>query len=100
MDRICSGTLHRRTKLCGKPNCACRRSPKARHGPYYQWSRRKGGRQENMVIPAQAVPRFQRAVANYRTLRRLLRTWEEESARLMLLEAEPHEDGSADGSAT
>lgn len=100
MDRICSGTLHRRTKLCGKPTCACRRSPKARHGPYYQWSRRKEGRQENMVIPAGAVSRFQRAVANYRMLRRLLRTWEEESARLMLMNTESPDDATDDESTT
>jgi hypothetical protein len=94
IDYICSGTLHRRTKLCGKPNCACARSPAARHGPYYQWSRRKGGRQDNAVIPATVVPRFRRAVVNYREIRRLLRVWEEESARLMLATNESTDEDS------
>jgi len=84
VDYVCSGTLHRRTKLCGKKNCACGRDPAARHGPYFQWSRRKGGRQDNTVIPGAAVPGFRRAVANYRKIRTLLRAWEDESAKLLL----------------
>lgn len=86
IDYVCSGTLLRRMKLCGKPNCACVRNRAARHGPYYQWSRRKGGRQDNVVIPATAVPLFRRAALNYREIRKLLRKWEQESALLMLTE--------------
>ena len=41
IEFICSGTLFHRTKMCGKPNCACATDPKARHGPYFEWSRRK-----------------------------------------------------------
>ena len=84
IEYLCSGTLHKRTKTCGKPRCACARQRSARHGPYYQWSRRKAGRQDNAIIPASAAVHFRRAIANYRKLRRLLRVWEEESARLML----------------
>ena len=84
MEYVCSGTLHERTKICGKPSCACARQRGARHGPYYQWSRRKAGRQDNAVIPPAAVPHFRGAISNYRELRRLLRAWEEESAQLIL----------------
>ena len=84
MEYVCSGTLHERTKTCGKPSCACAREGSARHGPYYQWSRRKAGRQDNAIIPASVAVHFRGAISNYRELRRLLRVWEEESARLML----------------
>ena len=44
MDLICSGTLLKRTKVCGKPNCRCARDPDAEHGPYYEWKRRENNR--------------------------------------------------------
>ena len=84
MEYVCSGTLHERTKICGKPSCACARQRNARHGPYYQWSRRRAGRQDNAVIPPSAAVHFRSAISNYKQLRRLLRVWEEESARLIL----------------
>ena len=86
IEYVCSGTLHERTKICGKLSCACARHRSARHGPYYQWSHRKAGRQDNAVIPPAAAPHFRSAISNYRELRRLLRVWEEESARLILAE--------------
>ena len=84
LDYICSGTLHRRMKMCGKAQCPCARDPKARHGPYYQWSRREGGRQVHTIVPPELVPRFRDAVKNYRELRRCLRTWERESVAALL----------------
>ena len=91
---IASGTLLRRTKLCGKPNCTCASDPAFRHGPYYQWSRRKGGRQDNTVIPAVAVDQFRRATTNYKRLRTLLRQWEEESVKLMLTGVDGNDEES------
>jgi hypothetical protein len=57
IDRLCSGTLLRRTKRCGKSGCRCAEDPAARHGPY--------------------------AIGNYRTVRRLLRAWENETVKLI-----------------
>lgn len=83
IDHVCSGTLLRRTKVCGKAGCACARNPRARHGPYYEWSRREKGRQVLTVLPAAAAPAFGRAVRNYRKVLKLLRLWERESVRAM-----------------
>lgn len=84
IDYICSGTLLSRTKVCGKPNCACASSRDARHGPYYEWSRLEKGRLAHIVLPADSVPLFRQAVANYRRLRRLLRKWERDSVKVAL----------------
>jgi hypothetical protein len=90
VERLCSGTLLRRTKVCGKPGCRCARDPAARHGPYYEWGRMKGGRLvHRMVSPTQAAL-LREAIANYRMLRRLLRTWENET--LKLIEAETNDN--------
>ena len=83
LEPLCSGTLLRRTKLCGKPGCRCAQDPTARHGPYYEWGRMKKGRLvHRMVSPAQAAL-LREAIANYRTLRRLLRAWENETVKLI-----------------
>jgi hypothetical protein len=89
-ERVCSGTLVRRTKVCGKAACRCAEDPTARHGPYYEWGRMQRGRLVNrMVSPAQAAL-LREAIRNYRALRRLLRTWENET--VTLIEADTVED--------
>ncbi len=88
IERLCSGTLLRRTKVCGKPECRCATDRTARHGPYYEWGRMQGGRLvHRMVSPAQAAL-LREAIANYRRLRRLLRTWENETVKLIEAEAD------------
>jgi hypothetical protein len=83
IERLCSGTLVRRTKMCGKPECRCAHDRAARHGPYYEWGRMKGRRLvHRMVSPAQAA-QLREAIANYRRLRRLLRAWETETVKLI-----------------
>ena len=37
---VLQGSLSERRMLCGKAGCRCRTDPDARHGPYYQWSRK------------------------------------------------------------
>jgi hypothetical protein len=88
IERLCSGTLLRRTKVCGKPACRCAHDPTARHGPYYEWGRMKGGRLvHRMVSPSQAAL-LREAIANYRLLRRLLRAWETETVKLIEAETD------------
>jgi len=84
LEYLCSGTVSYQTRRCGKPNCACAADPAARHGPYYVWSRREGGRQVNTMLAAEVGPRFERAAGNYRKLRDLLHRWERLSAAVLL----------------
>jgi len=37
VDYLCSGTILKRMKKCGKPSCRCAQDPSARHGPYFEW---------------------------------------------------------------
>jgi Family of unknown function (DUF6788) len=83
VESLCSGTLLRRTKVCGKPSCRCTQDPAARHGPYYEWGHMKGGKLvHRMVSPPQAAL-LRRAIANYRRVVRLLRIWETETERII-----------------
>lgn len=83
LDYLGSGTLARRTKLCGRMGCRCARDPGARHGPYSEWGRMKNGRLVNRMVSPQQATLVRRAIANYRAARRLLRTWEEQTARII-----------------
>jgi hypothetical protein len=83
MDHVASGTLLKRMKVCGKPGCRCAKSPQARHGPYYEWGRMKRGKLVHQTISPDQVNFFKKAMANYRKIRRLLRTWETETVRAM-----------------
>jgi hypothetical protein len=83
VDYLCSGTLLRRTKLCGKPGCRCAQDPAARHGPYYEWGHMKGGKLVHRMVSTRQAALLRAAITNYRTVRRLLRAWEAETERVI-----------------
>ena|SRR5215467_9042541 len=83
MEYLCSGTLLRRTKVCGKPSCRCAHDPSARHGPYYEWGHLKGGKLVHRVVSPEQAALLRLAIANYRQARKLLRAWEKETERLI-----------------
>ncbi len=84
MDFVASGTIHVRTKVCGKKNCKCATDPEQRHGPYHEWSRSKEGRIEHRVVTADQAQLLHRAITNYRQIQSLLARWEEETASEIL----------------
>jgi Family of unknown function (DUF6788) len=88
MDYLCSGTLLRRTKLCGKPGCRCAQDPAARHGPYYEWGHMQGGKLVHRMVSARQAALLRAAIKNYRKVRRLLRAWETETERIIEAEAQ------------
>ena len=83
VDHVCSGTLVTSHTTCGKPTCRCATDPEARHGPYHQWNRMKGGKLVHSTVTIQQAAGLRTAIANYRTVLRLLRKWEEETAKIL-----------------
>jgi hypothetical protein len=81
LEFLCSGTLLRRTKVCGRKECRCARDPKARHGPYYEWSRRENDRLVHTILSDEEGRQIARSIRNYRFVRRLLRLWERATMR-------------------
>ncbi len=84
MDYVASGTLHTRTKVCGRSNCRCAVDPDARHGPYHEWSRRREGRLVHRVITSEQAQVIARAIGNLRELQKLVALWEDETAATVL----------------
>lgn len=89
MDFVASGTLHTRTKVCGRKNCRCAVDPAARHGPYYEWSRRQAGRLVHSVVTPEQARLFTQAISGHREIQKLLARWERETAKEIL---DPNDD--------
>ena len=83
IDLLCQGTLLKRTKVCGKPNCRCAQDPSARHGPYHEWNRRLEGRLVHSLVSAEQARLLHRAIRNYRVVLRLLARWSRETAKII-----------------
>jgi hypothetical protein len=50
------GSLSERYVKCSKPGCPCAERAEARHGPYFSWTRKIGGRtQSKFLTPEQAA---------------------------------------------
>ena len=84
MDLVSSGTLHVRTKVCGRPNCRCAHDSSARHGPYYEWNRLHDGRLVHSVIAAEQAELVALAIENQRQIKRLLALWETATTNFIL----------------
>ena len=87
IDHLCSGTLLKRTKVCGKPGCRCATDPSARHGPYYEWGHMRGGKLVHRSVSAEQAALLEQAIANYRKARKLMQAWEIETEKLIDAEA-------------
>jgi len=89
INLVCRGTLTKRTKVCGKLNCRCAGDPSARHGPYYEWSRREKGRLVHSVVSAEQAEEISRAIDNYRKILALLARWSRETAQVINVKKNP-----------
>lgn len=83
IEFVCSGTLLERTKVCGKPSCRCAQDPRARHGPYYEWTRMVGGKLVHRVVSPEQARFIRETIANKRAVLKLLRRWEGETIRVI-----------------
>ena len=82
-DYVCSGNLQRRMLPCGNPTCRCKRGPALRHGPYYYWGRRKGGRLVQMLLTPAEAEIVAQAIRNYKAILRILRQCEDETVKII-----------------
>ena len=87
MQYLSSGTLLKRTKVCGNPRCHCATDPAARHGPYYEWSYLKAGKLRHRTLSPEQAGLMRLAIANHRKAKKLLRAWEAQTQRLIDLNA-------------
>ena len=69
VEYFLKGTVLQRRMKCGKPNCACRRDPTKRHGPYFEWTYKVKGKTVNVKLRPEQAPIYQAAAQQYRKLK-------------------------------
>ena len=75
------GTLLKRFMPCGKPGCACQASPPRLHGPYYQWTRKVGGKTVTVRLTREQADLLAVWIATGRELDRIIAQMERLSLR-------------------
>ena len=75
------GTLLKRFMTCGKPGCACKSSPPRLHGPYYQWTRKIGGKTVTVFFTREQADLLAGWIAAGRQLNRIIAQMERLSLR-------------------
>ena len=66
------GTLIQRHVRCGKPGCRCHADPPVLHGPYWQWTRKTGGKTITRLVPDDQLDDYRQWLDNHRRLRALV----------------------------
>jgi alkanesulfonate monooxygenase SsuD/methylene tetrahydromethanopterin reductase-like flavin-dependent oxidoreductase (luciferase family) len=69
---ISSGSVTHRYTHCATPGCKCHNDPPQRHGPYYQWTTKVGGKTVTRRLSAHEAKLYQEWIANDRKMRRLI----------------------------
>jgi hypothetical protein len=72
---VIPGSVQKRRYRCGKPNCRCVLEGLL-HGPYYQWTRKVGGKTINLNLDPQSAHLVKQWIQNNRRLRQLCRRLE------------------------
>ncbi len=72
VEYFMKGTVLQRRMKCGKPNCACRRDPAKRHGPYFEWTYKTKGKTVNVKLRPEEAPIYQAAARQHRRLKSVL----------------------------
>ena len=66
------GTLIERHVRCGTAGCRCHGDPPVLHGPYWQWTRKAGGKTITRLVPDDQLSDYRQWLDNHRRLRALV----------------------------
>ena len=83
IEYFSKGTVLARMVRCGKPQCACGKEPSKRHGPYYEWTYKAGGKTVTVRLSPKTAPFFQAAARQYRKLKTILNRLEKLSRQAL-----------------
>ncbi|MGK5089567.1 DUF6788 family protein [Bdellovibrionota bacterium FG-2] len=87
-DLAVPGTLRSIYSKCGKQNCICQTDQKGRHGPYWLWDRKVGGKLSSKMVTPQMASQIKKWIDNRRRLDELITKILELSQALAVVEVE------------
>lgn len=80
-----SGSLVRRSTVCGKPGCRCQADPPRRHGPYWQWTKKVAGKTVTLRLSDAEARLFRKWLGDRQRLQATLAAMEEVSDKAAAL---------------
>ena len=89
---VLRGSVVERYMPCGKKGCRCQADPAALHGPYYQWTRKVGGKTQTIRLRPEEAKLYVEWIASRRHLEAVIARWEAlglEAAELIRLKPRP-----------
>ncbi|MGH4015921.1 MAG: DUF6788 family protein [Pseudonocardiaceae bacterium] len=78
---IAPGSVIERYTVCASPGCRCHAEPTARHGPYYQYTRKLAGKTLTRRIDPEQARTYREWILNRRQLDELLTRMDELSRK-------------------
>ena len=81
------GSLIERHVRCGRANCRCHADPPVLHGPYWQWTRKTGGKTVTRLVADDQLDDYRQWLDNHRRLRALVAVLE--ALTLAIADADP-----------
>lgn len=81
---VAQGSLHSRTKVCGRKSCPCATDPAQRHGPYHEWTRLEDGHPVHTILSQEQAELLEEAIENYRDIQSILREWQAVTTSILL----------------
>lgn len=78
---ISSGSVVCRHTSCGKPGCRCQTDPPQLHGPYWQWTRKVGGKTVTRRLTQAEADLYRQWIDNGRRLNKIIADMEKISAK-------------------
>ena len=73
---VLRGSLVERYMPCGKKGCRCQADPAVLHGPYYQWTRKVGGKTQTIRLTLDESKLYAEWLDNRRRLEAVIARWE------------------------
>lgn len=73
---VLPGSFVERFTRCGKPTCRCHGDPPQLHGPYQQWSYKRGGQSVTRLLDPEQLERYRPWLEAGKRLHELLREME------------------------
>ena len=86
------GSLSQQYNVCGVPGCRCKASPPQKHGPYFQLSISRKGKDTSRFVRREEVGTVKRQLRNFARLRTLVDEWIEVGMELSALRIEAERD--------
>ena len=86
---VLQGSITKRWMACGKSACRCTDDPNARHGPYYAWTYKRGGKTVCVYLSPDQAATCEQWIKNNRRLQQVIRRLRAISRRVAQLHQIP-----------